>query len=673
MKYKYGDLFQFEPVDSVIQLVAASKDENEKANLVKSFVFSEGTTNSFINTVFPNLQFKHPQPNQYGLMIVGNYGTGKSHMMSVISAIAENENLVPYLTNKDVAEASKDVAGNFLVHRYEFGGVTVSFKEAMKQVLEEYMNSIGLDFEFDLNSAKPKQELERMMADFQNKYPDKGFLLVIDEMLNFLAGKDNASLITDLETFRIFCETCDNTRFRIIVGMQEKIFDNPQFKFAKDAVGRIQSRTSLVDIKKSDITFVVQQRLLKKTTAQKQIIRDYLTPFKKYYDSLSGNFEEFVDLFPVHPAFLTSFEKMRMLEKREVLKVVSSVMKDRIDKELPKELDLLTIDKYWTMISINKTFNVQDNVKEINDCNNILKGKINSASFKGTGKYREFAFKIVDALSAQRLEDSNIKSTIGLSLKDLRDNLCLYDPSIEGMGSDEPDEDLLTQISVVLQRIIQSANGQYITKKAVFEGDEQYYIDIDKKVDYAQLIENKVQSLTTDNLDQYYYLLLTELLKDNNSSTGFGGTNNLWPYELQWFSRRMYRKGWMFFGVPEERSTAKPPLDFYLFFIPAFKKTKSYSNSSSDELIIKLTGRDEPFDTNLKHYAAASALADISTSAQKQQYLYFRDDYKRNLNSWFEMHKDTAFSIMHEGTEKAFSVWIKDVNQIGRASCRERV
>ena len=108
MKYKYGDLFQFEPVDSVIQLVAASKDENEKANLVKSFVFSEGTTNSFINTVFPNLQFKHPQPNQYGLMIVGNYGTGKSHMMSVISAIAENENLVPYLTNKDVAEASKE-------------------------------------------------------------------------------------------------------------------------------------------------------------------------------------------------------------------------------------------------------------------------------------------------------------------------------------------------------------------------------------------------------------------------------------------------------------------------------------------------------------------------------------------------------------------------------------
>ena len=40
-----------------------------------------------ITLVVLQLQFDQPGDNK-GLLVVGNYGTGKSHLMSVISAVA---------------------------------------------------------------------------------------------------------------------------------------------------------------------------------------------------------------------------------------------------------------------------------------------------------------------------------------------------------------------------------------------------------------------------------------------------------------------------------------------------------------------------------------------------------------------------------------------------------
>ena len=88
---KYGDLIQFEPIESVVQL----RDADEAAaarQLVQTYVISEEMAEKLVNLVIPQLQFEQPMDNK-GLLVVGNYGTGKSHLMSVISALAENGNL----------------------------------------------------------------------------------------------------------------------------------------------------------------------------------------------------------------------------------------------------------------------------------------------------------------------------------------------------------------------------------------------------------------------------------------------------------------------------------------------------------------------------------------------------------------------------------------------------
>ncbi len=83
----YRDLVQFTPIESIIQLRDAEKEPAAKS-LVQTYVISDAMANKLVDLAFPQLQFERPQDNK-GVLIVGNYGTGKSHLMSVISAIAE--------------------------------------------------------------------------------------------------------------------------------------------------------------------------------------------------------------------------------------------------------------------------------------------------------------------------------------------------------------------------------------------------------------------------------------------------------------------------------------------------------------------------------------------------------------------------------------------------------
>ena len=89
---KYSDVVQFDPIETVIQLRDADKAKAAK-QLVNTYVISDEMAEKLISIVIPNLQYDKPKDNK-GLLIVGNYGTGKSHLMSVISSIAEHADLV---------------------------------------------------------------------------------------------------------------------------------------------------------------------------------------------------------------------------------------------------------------------------------------------------------------------------------------------------------------------------------------------------------------------------------------------------------------------------------------------------------------------------------------------------------------------------------------------------
>src|SRR4030042_3549682 len=120
---KYSELISFQPIGSVIQLRDANKQASAR-KLVASYVISSEMCQRLSDVVIPHLQYEKPHDNK-GILIVGNYGTGKSHLLSVLSSVAENADLLPLLTNPNVQKAATGVAGKFQVIRLEIGSTQI--------------------------------------------------------------------------------------------------------------------------------------------------------------------------------------------------------------------------------------------------------------------------------------------------------------------------------------------------------------------------------------------------------------------------------------------------------------------------------------------------------------------------------------------------------------------
>lgn len=647
---KYRDLIEYHPITEVVQLCHADQPLMA-TELVRDFVASKDMVDIFTKVIYPNIQFSYFNDNK-ALMIIGNYGTGKSHMMSVISAVAENNQNVSCFTNQTLADASQEIAGKFKVVRLEVGGVSTPLDTIiLKNEMERHLKDWGVKYTFPdfLQISTYKDCLQDMMAAFNKKYPDMGILIVIDELLEYLKAKNDSALYKELGFFRQLCEFCQGSKLRVMVGMQESVFDSPKFKFAADIIGKIKDRTQIVYIKKDDIKFVVAERLLKKNANQKAQIRNYLSKFKPYYPNLTTEFEKFVDLFPLHPSYIDSFTNMVRVEKREVLKSVSNELRSVLDKDIPENsLELITIDNYWKTFENDATQNTYQGIKEIKDCNRQLQSKI---EYLKPSSYVPLAKRIVDALSIQRLYFDDVNTPIGVSSRELKDSLCLYSSSAEDMGGD--DEAMLTIVDTILGSIMKAVNGQYIDKTA--EG--YYFININKAFDFDQHINAKIELLTDDDKNRAFFNLLKDLLEQSDDATAFM-SNKIWPHELQFLGKNMYRNGWLFFGIPDERPTAVPEKDFYIFFVPPFNTPRYKDSGKIDELVVKLKNSDSDFEAELKYYAATMDLANSSSSTYKSTYLNKADAAKKKLNVWMNNHFFDAFSITYDQKTKTLSDWM---------------
>ena len=459
---KYGDLIQFDPIESVVQLRAADKSSAAR-NLVNTYVISEEMAERLIELVIPQLQFDQPVDNK-GILVVGNYGTGKSHLMSVVSSLAEDASLLEVLHHEGVADASRQIAGRFKVIRTEIGATTMSLRDILVAELEENLDKFGVNYVFpDMGTiSSHKRAFEDMMSAFHQVYPDQGLLLVVDELLDYLRSRKDQELILDLNFLREIGEVCKDLRLRFMAGVQEAIFDSPRFAFVADSIRRVKDRFEQILIVRSDVKFVVAERLLKKNAEQQAKIRDYLTPFAKYYGSLNERMDEFVRLFPVHPDYIDTFERVTAVEKREVLKTLSMEMKNIMEKEVPEDRPgLIAYDSYWNTLNQNASFRSVPDIRAVIDCSQVLESRIQQAFTRPA--YKPMALRLIHALSVHRLTTGDIYSPLGATAEELRDSLCLFEPLITEMGSEEPEKDLQTHVETVLREIHKTVSGQFIS------------------------------------------------------------------------------------------------------------------------------------------------------------------------------------------------------------------
>jgi hypothetical protein len=653
---RYSDLIQFEPIESVIQLLDANRPAEAK-KLVATYVISDDMAERIAKHMIPQLSFDESVDHK-GVLVVGNYGTGKSHLMSVISLVAEDAAYQSMIRHPRVAEAAAAIAGKFKVHRIEISS-QMSLRDIVTQQLELFLEKNGVSYSFPLADkvVNNKAAFEEMMAAFAEVHPNHGVLLVVDEFLEFLRSRRDHDLVLDLSFLREIGEVTKHLRFRFVAGVQEAIFDSTRFQHVADSLRRVKDRFTQVLLARQDVSFVVAERLLKKTADQQNRIRAYLTKFAKFYSTMNERMDEYVRLFPVHPEYIGTFERLVFTEKRGALVTLRDQIQAILNTDVPEDRPgLIGYDKFWETVTSNSVLRSDPSIGPVLKVSEVLTERVQKAFSRPT--YKAMALRVISGLSVHRLTTGgDIYVPVGPTAAELRDTLCLYQPGIEEMGGD-PADDLLTAVQTTLREIVKTVNGQFISKAA---DTEQYYLDLKKDVDYDAQIEKRAEALSDDALDRAYYGAIKQLMERTDEGTYVTG-HQIWQYQIEWQEHRVDRNGYLFFGAPNDRPTAQPERDFYVYFIQPFEPPRFRDESKADEVFLRLKGLDDAIKRHLSFYAAAQDLASTASGGAKGIYLDKAKDALRDMSKWLQEKQMTAFEVTYQGKTKTLQEWTKGIS-----------
>ena len=635
---KYGELIQFKPIASVIKVQEADKQE-KALELLDSYVMSDRMAREIQNYIVPHLQFEDMNDNR-GLLIVGNYGTGKSHLMAVLSTIAENAAVRSHLNHAGAADALAPIAGRFRVVRMELGGTQITLRDAVCREIERGLRALGIDYRFPALTeiTNNKESFLEMMGTFNQTFPEQGLLVVIDELLDFLRTRHQQELTLDLNFLRELGELATLSRFRIMAGTQEVLFGNAQFQFVADSMQRVASRFQEVHIVNDDVAFVVSHRILNKTVDQKSWIRGYLEPFSPLFEGMALRLDQYVDLFPVNPDFFRTFEKINLGEKREILKTITDEMRDMLDRDVPKEsLELLSVDRYWDYLARNSAFNSNPNFQQLRQRVEMAVDKVKSGMSQPA--YVSLAIRVIKGLAIHRLT-VGFDVRLGLTPKELKDSLALYVPvpMVDPAFLEKTVESILREVTKTLGHqviIVNPDNGQY-------------FIDMGDYIDLDAVLQEKADTLDDDKLNHYYFDLLGTVLERKDP---YVPGSRIWRLDAPWRSHQVERPGYLFFGTPAERTTAQPPREFYCYFLKPFSPPKYQDEGRDDEVFFRLAQADEEFADMIRHYAAARELA-ANYAKSSSARSHFEEIAARTLkvaSNWLQDNFRGKFQVIHRG------------------------
>jgi hypothetical protein len=481
-----------------------------------------------------------------------------------------------------------------------------------------------------------------MMAEFEEKFPDKGFLVVIDEMLAYLKGRSTPDKLNqDLAVLQALGHACDKSKFKFIFGVQELIYHSSEFQFAAEMLQKVNDRYKDIMITKEDVAFIVKNRLLRKNEHQKQKISNHLDPFLSLFSDMNGRTQDYVELFPVHPSYFENFEKIRIgKSQREILKTLSGQFTDILEQEVPVDNPgLLTYDRYWEDIQRNQDLMAMADVRKVKEITDTILDKIESYFTGVRAAKKPIARRIINACAIKLLQHELQKQN-GTNAEHLVDDLCLTDKLAN-------ERDLLIDIiDAAAQQIITATSGQYFDQNT---DNAEFHLRIEGGINFDQKIKDYAASMGASHKDEYFFKFLeVNLPLDYNTyRTGF----RIWEHSIDWKSHKTYRNGYIFFGNPNEKSTTHPRQHFYMYFMPVFDADKKGRNHEEDEIYFIFDALSQEFKDAVTLYGAALALEVRADSSQKAIYRQKIDELNKRARTLFDQEYVQVTKVDYQGKE----------------------
>lgn len=638
---KYSELIQFEPLNEVVKFNRLSEEEYRK-NLVKTYVFSKAYEDTIIPEVCKNLDYTASY-DTFGLQIVGTYGTGKSHLMSLISLVAENADYLPLVQNEKAAQVLKNIAGKYKIIRFELGSTEELWSLICHQIDIKFREwGISYSIAADTKPDMYKDKLLRMMAQFEAAFPDKGLMIVIDEMLSYLRGRSGtADLNRDLAVLQALGEMSDHSKFRMIYGVQERIYTAAEFQFAAKMLNQVSQRYRQIEITKQDVQFVTEQRILKKTDAQKQAVRKHLSKFTEFFTDIHANLETYVNLFPVNPSFFENFQQIKIAKsQREILKTLSQKFEKIANLEMPEDCPgLICYDSYWEDMQAAQMQSYAD-VRRVTEIMQTIHQKIDD-NFTGIrAKKAPLAHRIANACGIRILQDS-LEKTNGTNVENLVDDLCYLDAGCISR------EFLIDTMNVTASQIVTATVGQYFEKN---DTNQEYHIRVEGGVNYEQKIKDFVDTMSADNKDSHFFDYLAEMLTIDVEQ--YRREFKIYQHRIDWNTHKVMLDGYIFMGNPAERSTTHPEQNFYIYFMPIFNKENIKHGDEPDSVFFHMEHYSDELKQLVELYAACEALIASVDSSQKPFYQQFRKQYEDKLKPVFNRDFVQCTEVYYQGEKQ---------------------
>lgn len=635
---KYKDLIQFEPISEVIKF-ARLAEADYRQSLVRNFVFSNAYASAIIPDICRNLDYTSSQET-YGLQIVGNYGTGKSHLMSLFSLIAEDADYLPLVNDEKARKVLANIAGKYKIIRFELGNDDELWKIVCFQI-DNSLKEFGVDYKLssDISQDTYYNKLQRMMAHFEAKFPDKGLMVVIDEMLAYLKGRsDGAKINRDLAVLQALGQMSDHSRFRMVFGVQEQIYTAPELQFAADMLKKVNDRFRQIEITQQDVQFVVQKRLLRKTDAQKQTIQQHLTQFGEFFPEIHSNLDTYVELFPVHPSFFNNFERISIGKShRQVMRSLSKRFESLLDVDVPeKEPGLICYDNYWSELQSSE-MQIYPDVRRVNEIMNTIHAKIDDNFTGARQRKAALAHRIANACAIKILQDS-LEKTNGASAETLVDDLCYIDDTCFSR------EFLIEAVSNTAEQIITATVGQYFEKNTT---NQEYHLRIEGGVNYEQKIKDFAHTMSEETKDNYFFDFITEYMPIEVEKYRLGFP--IYSHNINWASHKAMLDGYIFMGVPSERSTTHPEQHFYIYFMPIFKSGGRNHGDEGDSVYFHLDKMSDETKQLITLYGAATALMKSVDSSQQGFYKTYLQRYVKDLVPLFDQQFRQNCEVIYQG------------------------
>ncbi|MDR4504923.1 MAG: DUF6079 family protein [Candidatus Scalindua sp.] len=559
-----GHLFNFKQIKDVVDIDSDLKEKNRRQDIVSSYIISESLEQQIIE-FFEDIE----KPTHKARTVIGNYGSGKSHLVGFLVCLIEEPELSDLISNENIKNKLKELDRKFLTVQFELGAGRASLKQwfygkIRKQLKSKYNITIPqFDPEKDFDD---KENIAKIIDSIKKSGPTSGLLVVIDEISDFLDTKQKADMKADLQFLRVIGQVCQDQDMMFVGSMQEDVFTSPKFKDIAGEIGRIQERFQNIIIHKEDIKKVISERIVPKTSEQKHTLENRFKPFAEKIEDVSRNIDDYINLFPLTPFLIELFSDLPYFEKRGVIQFATSEIKYIQNEKFPY---FLTFDNIYNLLENNPNKKNLEEIYEISKAMDIITQKINLLE----SKYQLDALKVVKGLAIYSLWNKREK---GSTARELANNLMLL-----------PQKKLFNvadNIALIIKKIREVTDGEYVkTFKDQSSGLEYFRFDTKAGIDPEQKISDKAGPVSEDEMEEELFNQLKEILELDPIS----GQADVFDDECVWQTVKSCRYGYIIFARKGCKFNTLPERDYSIVFISPLVE-KIDKTFAKNQLTIKL-------------------------------------------------------------------------------------